>query len=64
MIFQNNDQDYPPGDNAKYSTCLDCDGTGYTDDGEICDYCFGSGLVWDEDVEPDWDDIRDERRED
>jgi DnaJ-class molecular chaperone len=62
MIFQNNDQDYPPQDNAKYSDCEDCDGTGRTEDDDICPSCLGVGFIEDDD-EPDWDNIRDERNE-
>jgi len=62
MVFQNNDQDYPPGDNEKYSDCEDCGGTGRIEDDDICPSCLGVGFTENEN-EPDWDNIRDERNE-
>lgn len=42
--------------------CRICDGAGYDENGHMCPVCSGLGYV-DEDNEPDWDNIRDERNE-
>jgi hypothetical protein len=57
MIIFNDARDYPP----EPTECRDCRGTGLTEDGDICSSCLGAGIV--EDNEPDWDNIRDERRD-
>jgi RecJ-like exonuclease len=61
MIF-NDKRDYPPEDDGKYSECTDCNGTGIDEDEEICSSCLGTGFIQDDD-EPDWDNIRDQRNE-